>query len=383
MCLALVFGACNNEEEEGSVQVTDRTVLMYLVAENNLSNVIYSNISSVERGLSKAMSPGTFVIYWDGGRLESEFLVPTLFKYVVDGKGHVSEKEIIKTYKSQNSISNEVISTVLKDVEMLCPANNYGLIFGSHATGWLPVDYSKSRSFGDDDEAKINVPDLAKVLANSDIHFDYILFDACLMSQVEVAYELRNITDYLILSPAEVIDKGFPYFKIAKYLLATNNTEQNAKDIAKDYIDYYKNESDYHWATVAVVKTAEMDALASMVKSIMNQYQDNISKFDVNKINYFQTHYGYGRSPLDYSTYDLRAFIRELTDDNIPSEFEEQLDKVVVFSDYVDDDKLVNIDPEIYSGIGCYIPDSRFIKWNAYFRNLQWYSVAGWDETGW
>ena len=33
------------------------------------------------------------------------------------------------------------------------------------------------------------------------------------MSQVEVAYELRNTADYLILSPAEIWDKGFLILK--------------------------------------------------------------------------------------------------------------------------------------------------------------------------
>lgn len=32
-------------------------------------------------------------------------------------------------------------------------------------------------------------------------------------------------------------------------------------------------------------------------------------------------------------------------------------------------------------GIGCYIPYKSFTKWNAYFKNLQWYSAVGWDTT--
>ena len=205
------------------------------------------------------------------------------------------------------------------------------------------------------------------------------------MSQVEVAYELRNAADYLILSPAEIWDKGFPYFKMVKYLLATDNTKQNAINIAKDFVDFYENECTERipWATIAVIKTDEMQALASITRLIMGQYQDNLAKFDSNKINYFQTHYGYGRSPFNYSTYDFRAFVRELTSNNIPSAFEEQLSKVVVFKDYVDDAGFVNIDPEVYSGIGCYIPYKSFSKWNAYFKNLQWYLAAGWDEADW
>ena len=79
------------------------------------------------------------------------------------------------------------------------------------------------------------------------------------------------------------------------------------------------------WATIAVIKTDEMQALASITRLIMGQYQDNLAKFDSNKINYFQTHYGYGRFSFNYSTYDFRAFVRELTSNNIPSAFEEQL----------------------------------------------------------
>lgn len=379
-CVSTVVAACHEEEEEDPVSV--KTVLMYLVADNNISSDIYGNIKSVEQGLSEATSPGTFVIYWDGGSKKSEFPVPTLFKYEVDGKGKVSEREIIKQYSSQNSVSNEVITSVLQDVEAYCPAEKYSLIFGSHATGWLPVEL-KSRSFGDDSGAKINIPDLSKAIEQSGIHFDYILFDACLMSQVEVAYELRNTADYLILSPAEVISAGFPYFKMTKYLLSADNTEQNAVNIAKDFIDYYYKNDESPWATIAVIKTDEMPALANITYSVMQQYQDNLAKFDDSRIKYFQTHYGYGRFDFAYSTYDFRAFIRELTDDNIPSDFEEQLDRTVIYKDYVDDYKLVNIDSDIYSGIGCYIPDVTYSKWNAYFKKLQWHSAAGWDEAGW
>lgn len=384
VCLVAFLSACN-DDEDAHIPVTAKTVLMYLVADNNIVNDIYNNIESVEEGLTMATSPGTFVIYWDGGSRKSEFPVPTLFKYEVDGKGKVSKREVIKTYSSQNSVSNEVINRVLKDVEAYCPAEKYGLIFGSHATGWLPVDYAKSRFFGDDNGTNINIPDLSKALAQSGIHFDYILFDACLMSQVEVAYELRDAADYLILSPTEVWDKGFPYFKMVKYLLAADNAKQNAINVAKDFVDYYRDECTERipWATIAVIKTDEMQELSSITHSIIGQYQDNLVKFDDNKINYIQSNYGFGRYSQDYSSYDFRAFVRELTNNNIPSAFEEQLLKVVVYKDYVDDAGFVNIDPEVYSGIGCYIPYKSFSNWNAYFKNMQWYSAAGWNEIGW
>lgn len=66
MGLAALFVACHDEEESPQIPITVRTVFMYLVADNDISGDIYNNIASVEDGLKKAASPGTFVIYWDG-----------------------------------------------------------------------------------------------------------------------------------------------------------------------------------------------------------------------------------------------------------------------------------------------------------------------------
>ena len=272
--------------------------------------------------------------------------------------------------------------TVFADMQRLCPAESYGLIFGSHATGWLPAELAKNRSFGDDGGNKINVPELAQVLEESSIHFDFILFDACLMSQVEVAYELRNVADYLILSPAEVLSLGFPYSKIAKDMLSTDNLRQSVINVASGFIDYYRNESSYKWATIAVVKTSEMQALANITYSIMEQYSANLSDFNSSKLSSFQSRFGYGRGTLGYSSYDFKAFVRELAGGTVPLDFEEQLERTVIYKEYEDSYSLVNIDSEIYSGIGCYIPYNGYNKWNTHFKNFQWYSAGGWAEAG-
>ena len=381
-CFVLLFvSSCHKKHEDiKEPEVATRTVLMYLIADNNISGDIYRNIASVEEGLMNATSPGTFVIYWDGGsKYASTFPVPTLFKYVVDKDGTVSEREVIQTYPEQNSCSPEVITKVINDVKNLCKAESYGLIFGSHATGWLPANTSKSRSLGDDGGYKIEIPELNNAILDSGVHFDFILMDACLMSQVEVAYELRHTADYLILSPAEVMAAGFPYKDIVKYLLAIDDKEANVISAARQFVDFYRTEV-YQWATIAVVKTVEMDALASAMRNTLEQYHDNLTRFNSTLISTFQRNYGYGRTSLANSSYDVRAFVKEITDDNIPSSWEAQLNRAVVFSDYVNGYVIVNIDPAIYSGIGCYIPHSSFPKWNAYYQTLQWYSAVGWDQ---
>ena len=383
-CLLLVFvSSCRDKKNDKEPEIATRTVLMYLIADNNISTDIYRNIEAVEKGLLQTTTPGTFVIYWDGGKkYSSVFPTPTLFKYVVGKDGSVSNREVIQTYSNQNSCSPEVMTAVINDVKQLCKAQSYGLIFGSHATGWLPANTARQRSLGDDDGYKIEIPELSDALSKSGVHFDFIMMDACLMSQVEVAYELRNNTDYLLVSPAEVMAAGFPYNNIVKHLLATDDKENNIICAARSFIDFYKTYT-YKWATIAVVKTSEMDALASLMKQILEQYNSNLSMFDSSMITTLQRNYGFGRGSLSNSSYDVNGFLAQLTNHNIPTFWFDQLKKTVVYTDFVDDYTIVNISPDLYSGIGCYVPAAGYVKWNNYFHTLQWYKDAGWSNTGW
>ena len=56
------------------------------------------------------------------------------------------------------------------------------------------------------------------------MHMDYILFDDCYMSSVEVAHALRHVTDYLIGSTSEIMAYGFPYALAGKHMLGAVDT---------------------------------------------------------------------------------------------------------------------------------------------------------------
>lgn len=382
LVLGLIASLCScDKDDKVESESSARTVLVYLVADNSIGTDVVNNISHIEEGLKLGdLHEGTVVVYCDGGKYLRDYSSPTLFKYTIDKNGNVSARKVIYTYPEQNSCDPEVITEVIEDVAALCPAKSYGLLLGSHATGWLPVNTSKTRTFGDDDGAKIEIPELAKAIEASGIHFDYMLVDACLMSQVEVAYELRNTADYLILSPAEIMAYGFPYKNIVRHML--NTTESNkeiAVSMAKEYIDFYKSYT-YKWGTIAVINGGEMEELAAETERMVENYSDRMtSVFTTAKLDEMQGRCNYGRrlssqSDFSYSSYDLLAFARELTDDNIPLSFSTALNRTVVYRDYVNDYKLsyVNIDPDNFSGIGCYIQRAGYSNWNSYYTTLGW-----------
>jgi hypothetical protein len=75
-----------------------------------------------------------------------------------------------------------------------------------------------------------------------------VAFDACSLSMVEMAYELRDLADYMVASQEEVPDLSFPYSNLIQ-LFRTNGGDvesllrQGVKSYIKTYQDYIYDET--------------------------------------------------------------------------------------------------------------------------------------------
>ena len=213
--------------------------------------------------------------------------------------------DTLRRYSDRPFTSRQWLTSLFSEVMTLAPASRYGMVVGCHGLAWVPVQgqrnaqkrlgsqerideednlYKKERidKEGDDlmhfevqgpvttrfiggtyPETQIETTDLADAMADASFHTEYILFDACYMSSVEVAYELKDVTHYLIASPTEVLSYGFPYITMGKHLLGT----PNYKGIADSFISFY---SSYNlpYGTVAVTDCTQLDALAAIAQQI-------------------------------------------------------------------------------------------------------------------
>lgn len=166
-------------------------------------------------------------------------------------------------------------------------------------------------------ETQIETTDLADAMADAGFHTEYILFDACYMSSVEVAYELKDVTHYLIASPTEVLSYGFPYITMCKHLLGT----PNYKGIVDSFISFY---SSYNlpYGTVAVTDCTQLDALATIAQQINAADAEQLVPNGVQIMD--------GYSPTLF--YDL-GHLMSLKDAGtvLTAAFAEQLDKTVPY----------------------------------------------------
>ena len=197
---ALFAVSCNNEiPGTGNTKTVSRTVLVYMIATNSLS--VYSNedITEMMNGMSQIPTNGGSLLLYE----VSYDVPPTLYSITCNNDKYV--KQVIKTYSSDvRSTTSARMSEVVNDTRNLAPANSYGLILWSHADGWVKtlereeISWNTFRplDFGIDYGDKMPITELAKALPDN--MFDFIYADACYMGCIEIAYQLRNKTQFYI-----------------------------------------------------------------------------------------------------------------------------------------------------------------------------------------
>lgn len=376
---------------------TPLTVLAYMVANNDLDDDLYENLFAMYQGLQLLDKPATLLVYWDGKTSFGENnATHAILRFETDGNGNINGlpalnegydlevimtiAEVVKEYPVQSSVTKNVMSTVLTDMLTFAPTDRYGLIFGSHASAWTNSIYT--RSFGLDGQQTDNtilLPYMVEAIRSTGVHFDYILFDACYMGTIEVCYDFKDVADYLIASVMEVPAYGFPYGTELMPALF-EGIETSYKKICQEYIDYYidvYSQKHSAWGTVVLIDNKEVNSLVSSLKNEITTHKDKLADYKVSTLQ------DYGKSSAPDIAYDLRQFVKELNDGNIPTDFDEKLKKAVLYKGCLTEARPSNyaVDAENYCGLGIYIPVSSRTDWNDYFKTIDWFSASGWNEV--
>ena len=399
--LFVLFSSCggngDDPQPKPNKNAEELTILAYLVANNNLDDDLLANIGAMYDGLADMDKEATLLVYWDGqtsvGANNSKHLI---LKYQTDGKGNINgspaldatytmddvlaEAEIVKEYSTQLSVDKKVMSQVLKDMIAQAPTDKLGLVLGSHASSWLNTIFT-SRAFGQDGSGTDNtmlIPDMVEALGSVGKKFEFILFDACYMATAEVAYAFRNVCDYQLASVMEVPAYGFPYEDFMKYLYKGN--VDNYKKVCQSYIDFYNSvysEGSSSWATVSLIDSKEMGNLVSELKKEIVAHKDALADYETDHLQ------EYGRNSGPYIACDLGHMISDLNGGSMTSTFSSQLGKTVLYKGCLEKARPSSyaVNTTNYSGLGIYIPVEERPKWNNYFKTLDWYTAAGWNEV--
>lgn len=411
--LVVVLAACSNEiPEQQPAKRSGRTVLAYLISNNkagSLDTYLRDNVIDMYTALGNMKESCTLLVFYRPYTGDAPLSKPTLMSFYADGRGNINNVAALtgseltfdavcriaqkKEYTMNSQIATDpaVMEEVFADMQTVAPSDSYGLILGSHASGWMKGNSVQSKAFGDDDGYNIDIPDLAGVLKNSfSEKLDFVLFDACMMGNAEVGYELKEVTSHCIASVMETPGYGFPYDQILPYLYS-ENVDYSA--VCHEFVSF--NKTNNLWGTCALMDCSQMENLASAVKAKLSEWQDALSSVSMQNVQQ------YGVGSYRYFSYDVLDFFRELgrksgvvktTDLNEAiASVQSALNQAVIAKDCLsgvdyDFDGAV-IDGTRFCGIGMYIPEeynpyvANKTAWNDYYKqSISWYHAAGWDD---
>ena len=375
----------------------ERTVLVYLAGKNNLSQLLQTNLEQMKAG-SRRIGNNTLLVFV---RRDIQGEKPWLAR-ISNGEltDSVSLDDMGIGTSNIQACNPELMEQVLRYAYSHYPANDYGLVLGGHSTGWLiEQEPSNTRAFGVDNgdgytyssknKRWINVPTIARVLERVP-HLKFIFADCCNFMCLETMYELRNATDYIIGSPAEIPAEGAPYEQIIPSLFEKNTFYSSIIDI------YHRTRNGE--VPLSAVKTSAMDQLASATRYALDIVQAK------NGNGYADTqgliHYGYSASSIDFHQeynlfYDAGDFFRSQLSESDYQLWKQALDEAVVekrfakqwrtcmtwrytYSDF-------EMTEERYHGVSMYIPQDPNTEYGQYYaqnneniKQLKWYQSVGW-----
>lgn len=411
----LLVASCQHDKAEVPADYsTGRTVLVYMAAQNSLGSGNYQKSDSLEimNGAAYLPQNGRLLMFIDDNR------TPRLYEVTKDAK----------TPKLMRQWADDICSTdpaVLKDVLSYVRTNfkaaDYGLVMWSHADGWLPAtdksypgytsEFSSTptvSSFGidtgsnklsSDKGTQMDVSDMAEAIIGSGMHPKFIFFDACLMQNIEVAYELRNATDYVVASPIATPGAGSYY----THDIQSGFFTDDPADIARTYLsDVQSTELQGEYAdfglAISCLRTDRLQALADAVREALphsvladgqtiDLAQEGVLNYQAYCANYFYRPHNY----------DMHQTLRAILPDESFAKVSEALDAAVVYHGATESFWIgpgywamqhVPVASDNYRAVSMFIPQNvykttasscAFGNLNDAFRSTSWYKAAGWD----
>lgn len=386
MSLLLGMTSCSWYDTEDKT-IYDRTVLVYMAADNNLS---YSTSNFAQQDLNEMIEaagdiPGNsrLIVYIDDTKL------PRILS-IEQQKGRRPIAKVVNEYTEEhNSGDAETLHSFIEWTTNNYPAESYGLVLWSHGDAWMPAKAPAQKVVCLDSNSGnswMEIADIAEVLSDGS-KMEFILFDACFMQSIEVAYELRHAAKHIVASPAEIPAPGAPYSRIVKAMFAQSNSAHN---IAEEYYQEYNEgnitipglNSETFGVCLSVVDCDELEMLAEVTKEMLAKYANTQESVDLKGA---QRYFIPTSSARPYF-YDMNGYMKRLiTDSEDYNLWKSVFDTAIPYKRttahwYSDYSGKEMVDLENYSGISCYVPrnTSNRTKLNTAFLNTAWCRATEW-----
>ena len=288
MMMAVLMTACSSNDDdlepvqpalkkgESRTVAQAKTVLVYMAGRNSLAGMVNKDLNEMKLGSKRLDSNDNLLVFVRRDKTEKMPWLARIKNGVVTDSVSLSDMGITSSDGENRASDPVVMEGVMHYAFSHYPAmdGNYGLVLWGHGSGWLmdnEVKRVNSRAFGvdkgEDGRALwMNIPTMANILKTMP-HLKFIMADCCNFMCLEVLYELRNVCDYVIGSPAEIPDQGAPYDEIVPDMFADGRFYTSIID------KYYKSVNGY--LPLTAVQSSQMEQLAQATHQAIQAVQSN------------------------------------------------------------------------------------------------------------
>lgn len=410
LCLLalILLNGCVHRDQYNTGKPYSRVLVLYTAGYNNLSSDIARNIQEISSTqLPLQEGKRAMLVFSHQAVTDYDYktpVQPSLVRLSLDWQGQLVRDTLLTLHSSVSATDPGTFTQVMEYVRDHFESDHYGLIMSSHGTGWMPEGYYdnpsslnfssaapapflprtervaaapgdglKVKSFGSEvswagSSTVSQEMDIRSLVAAIPMHLDYLMFDACLMGGIEIAYELREKVDKIGFSQAEILARGFPYSTICSRLL------QGATDVegfCKDYYDFYASQQGAQCsATISVVDCRQLDAFADVCKGLFSRYAAALQGVDPKQVQ------GYFRKNRHWF-YDLKDILDKAGASGADLEtLQQSLDRVISYkaatTRILDDFEVRN-----FCGLSMYLPADGDAFLDSYYRKLAWNQATG------
>ena len=416
LAIMLLAGLCSCDPgDDLEDRLAARTVIVYMAAENNLTNFAYNDLEEMKEGSRSLSANQNLIVYVDRANAST---TPYLAR--------VKNGALVDTLYMPEGVAADptILRNVVSKAKLLYPALTYGLVLWGHSSGWIiseneyPAN-AASRAYGGstgNNSASgsgrywMNIPKMNQALlqAMGTDRFAFILADCCSFGCMEVAYELRNVANYVIGSPAEVPDAGAPFHLIVPAMFESG--EQCYRHIIDQYYDYYLSANKAYPNTyynrspgdlvgfslpLAAVNTAQLDYLATATSRLLDTIKDKVSNggsLDLSNVVFYAINnsfrYSYdmvdvfkrNTDAADFEVW-LSAFQQAVPYHRHSAKWMTNSSQLMTLMDHFADDAASCGD------VSMFFPSNYYSQtrpnWNQTIQLYQWNDVIRWQQYGW
>ncbi len=291
-----------------------RTIMVYMIG-SNLESEYKAASMDIEEILATNYNEDdvNILIYTGGSKKWKNQSVSNEENAIFEIKNGSLNK--LETYSQKSMTDSSTLKEFISYVYDNYKTDLYDLILWDHGGGPI-YGFGQDEVSGENDT--LTIDELTRAIKNSSLSketkLEYIGFDACLMSSVEVANSLREYANYLIASEESIPGNGWNY-EFLNSLDKNTKIDDLYKSIVDNYIEYYEEarieqqKLGYKYNPDVTLSVTDLSKVQNLVQEIDNLFANignNISISNYSKVSKeFSKTKLYGYQGVNESSYDL------------------------------------------------------------------------------